>query len=637
MCMLQYYYLCPSKTACPLLGALKQSGKVVVMNWRKILFLWLVCLAGIPVVYASPDNEAKVLRERYERGALTAYDLLLKYDTIILAERYNRKATSVLEHYKLVAFSNPMWVEKQFDYYDYAAMNAMSVGDMGRAMFNNYKLLDLAICKRNAARILRAYQFQVVTYGSCGLDERTLESFSKIKPVCDYAAMHARAFTAYLDKLSQIVVIYGGALVVYENEGKLKEISRLRQMLHNIDEAAATHPDYLDEKNLHIRYFKTLSDCVYYNVSGDAAQEHAALFRLMNVVTGKELNPSRKLPLALFSYYRLWYFHQVKGSTDSAAYYHQKYVDGGGETMPDIFMAEYYSWQADLEKKLGHEDKSASILANGMKTMDTVVKRAMRLQSNNMISQIESFMAREKLLHAEQRSTQLFYRMLIVALVLVILLLLVLVAFMAFRVRQRKKLANIRQELARNLHDQVGPMLFYSRLIAENALAKDEMARKVDLRKLGGHLSDIMLMVRDIAHEMKSNKTCFTTDLVDEVRKVLAENQDISGISFALNGQLEKKKLPLSAYNQLLLVIYELINNTLKHSGADTIRVDFALHKSTLSIGYMDNGMGFAEEQCLLKGIGLENIRERVALLRGRFQLERSSSAYKIEISIPIN
>jgi|GEM_PF-5473688 len=606
------------------------------MYRRIILFLWVLWLAGITGARALSVSDALVWRQQYEQGRIKADELLRKYDSLFLERRYRDSVAPVLDHYKMLVFSNPLWVEKQFDYYDYAAMAALAEGDLGKALFNNYKLVDLAICRRDPARILRAYQFQVLAYGSSGIDERTLEAYSRIKPVCDYAALNAPAFIDHMDNLGKVVLVYGGALVAFEADANVAGVKEVREMLHRIDQAAVASPQYLDPDHFRFRYFACLADCVYENIAGNAAAAHASLLRLKEIVEDTAIPPAKSHPLRLFSYYRLWHFHLDKGSADSASYYCNLYSDNGGTNMPDIYLPQYYNAVSRLEYKLGHHKEAEAILINGMKKMDTVIRHAMTVQSNNFITQIEAGMEREKLLKAEQKSSQLFYRMLVVALALVIILLVVLLVMMQQRSRQRKRLTRVKQEMARNLHDQVGPMLFYSKLLAEGALDKDESARKLDLHKLGTHLSGVMHMVRDLSHEMKSDKTYFTTDLEAQMLKVLNEYEGISGMAFGISSHADKAKLPLSTYNQLLAVLYELVNNTLKHSGADLIALDFTTGKGRLLITYTDNGSGFDPVKVPPAGIGLENIRERVSLLRGRFELGQSGKGFRAEITIPI-
>ena len=66
--------------------------------------------------------------------------------------------------------------------------------------------------------------------------------------------------------------------------------------------------------------------------------------------------------------------------------------------------------------------------------------------------------------------------------------------FMVYRSGQERRILNLRLQLARNFHDEIGPMLLYA-----NVLAK-----KQQNEELRGQIGLIMDAVRNIAHDLKS-------------------------------------------------------------------------------------------------------------------------------------
>jgi signal transduction histidine kinase len=69
----------------------------------------------------------------------------------------------------------------------------------------------------------------------------------------------------------------------------------------------------------------------------------------------------------------------------------------------------------------------------------------------------------------------------------------------------------------------------------------------------------------------------------------------------------------------------ELINNSVRHSGASRIEIDLNKHEKFITLQFYDNGRGF--ETSLLesedtKGTGLSNIETRVRSVDGVFILE---------------
>lgn len=81
-------------------------------------------------------------------------------------------------------------------------------------------------------------------------------------------------------------------------------------------------------------------------------------------------------------------------------------------------------------------------------------------------------------------------------------------------------------------------------------------------------------------------------------------------------------------------IIQELINNSIKHGNASKVSVLLNQTDTGFTIFYSDNGSGFDLKTINKKiGIGLQNIKSRVAILNGTFTIESTSkkgSVFKI-------
>jgi len=84
----------------------------------------------------------------------------------------------------------------------------------------------------------------------------------------------------------------------------------------------------------------------------------------------------------------------------------------------------------------------------------------------------------------------------------------------------------------------------------------------------------------------------------------------------------------------------EIINNTVKHSGASGMDISFKVIKQQLVIDSKDNGKGFEKEQIAqgkYTGNGMRNIVRRVELLKGSLYLETSpGNGVHFTIEIPL-
>ena len=73
---------------------------------------------------------------------------------------------------------------------------------------------------------------------------------------------------------------------------------------------------------------------------------------------------------------------------------------------------------------------------------------------------------------------------------------------------------------------------------------------------------------------------------------------------------------------ELFRVIQELITNAIKHSGADEIYVQLITDAEGLTIVVEDMGVGFDMAKLKSKGIGLQNLKNRIEKIGGIYHLE---------------
>ena len=71
----------------------------------------------------------------------------------------------------------------------------------------------------------------------------------------------------------------------------------------------------------------------------------------------------------------------------------------------------------------------------------------------------------------------------------------------------------------------------------------------------------------------------------------------------------------------LYRVIGELINNSMKHSGATLLTLGLTYADDTVTIDYSDNGKGFDTAAVLDTGMGLSNITARIQSLKGTVEI----------------
>ena len=70
----------------------------------------------------------------------------------------------------------------------------------------------------------------------------------------------------------------------------------------------------------------------------------------------------------------------------------------------------------------------------------------------------------------------------------------------------------------------------------------------------------------------------------------------------------------------LYRIVQELINNIIRHSGANSALVQLSRHTNILSLTIEDNGKGF-KTTGKMKGTGLQSVKKRVEAMNGQMEI----------------
>ena len=184
-----------------------------------------------------------------------------------------------------------------------------------------------------------------------------------------------------------------------------------------------------------------------------------------------------------------------------------------------------------------------------------------------------------------------------------------------------------RARLARDLHDGLGSMLTGARL---NLL---EMKKGAILEYAGLESFDNVLGLIDRSvQEMRRVAHHLMPDSLSRYGLKLAVNDfcnAIPSVTFSYFGN--EARLDSKMEVMIYRVIHELVNNALKHSGADRIMVQIMQEPNRIAFTIQDNGCGF-DHDAVVTGMGLHNIRNRVASYNGIFDIDS-----KIGVGTEIN
>jgi signal transduction histidine kinase len=199
-----------------------------------------------------------------------------------------------------------------------------------------------------------------------------------------------------------------------------------------------------------------------------------------------------------------------------------------------------------------------------------------------------------------------------------------------------------RSQVANQLHDVAGSLLSAAKLnlssMGEKELLMNEQM-KFHLRKTEEAVSMVSDMVRNLSHALSPvmlEKVGFKTSLEKVVAIVNASGK--VNIQLLLIG-FEKYEPGLTKYYTALYgIIYELLNNIVKHSAAKNVLVQVIEHSDCFSLVVEDDGIGIAPELIWKKQtLGIAGIRSKIDSLKGFIAFDNNKpQGLIVIIEIPI-
>lgn len=197
-----------------------------------------------------------------------------------------------------------------------------------------------------------------------------------------------------------------------------------------------------------------------------------------------------------------------------------------------------------------------------------------------------------------------------------VLLLTAIVFFLLWQsVRQKRQTALVlaklegeqseRVRIARDLHDRLGGLLTALRIrISEKSDGPDDSDLSL--------LDEAIREMRNVSHHLLPDSLS-RYGLRTALRDYCATMRNVS---FSFSGEERR----IAHEETLYCIAYELVNNAVKSAKAQHIRVQLLAAEDYTAVNVSDDGIGLGETD-IEQGIGLSNIRERLAAIGGRLDI----------------
>lgn len=192
-----------------------------------------------------------------------------------------------------------------------------------------------------------------------------------------------------------------------------------------------------------------------------------------------------------------------------------------------------------------------------------------------------------------------------------------------------------RRKIGEDLHDELGPMLSYARMLLSQIHTENETQAETQ-KRVEQALQESLSAVRTISFGLVppdfSNKT------LEQAVNTLCERLTVSGsVNYSLDIDPVTNTLPEEKRLHVYRIIQELVHNSVRHSGCSHIAIK--LHsqpeQNEIILNYTDNGRGLDTKNAK-HGIGMSNIRNRASLLGGKISFPDVEKGFSFLFKFPV-
>ncbi|WP_158552616.1 sensor histidine kinase [Spirosoma telluris] len=202
--------------------------------------------------------------------------------------------------------------------------------------------------------------------------------------------------------------------------------------------------------------------------------------------------------------------------------------------------------------------------------------------------------------------------------------------FFQYRLRQYMRLQRVRENIARDLHDDMGSYLSSISMLSQSVLniaQKDPQHARFLVDKIGETARQVMDSMSDIIWSVNPENDSMSQIVVRmrDVATDLLGDQD-SSLHMNIDETVSQIHLPLEQRRDFFLIYKEALTNIAKYASASHVWIHLQRNGPTLVLTMQDDGVGFDTSQSVgrnpLGGNGLKNIRARAEKLGGTLTIQ---------------
>lgn len=173
------------------------------------------------------------------------------------------------------------------------------------------------------------------------------------------------------------------------------------------------------------------------------------------------------------------------------------------------------------------------------------------------------------------------------------------------------------QNISEEIHDNIGQSLTVAKLHIHDMTSDNFQERGQTIKEI---ITRTLMELRNLSRTL-NGEFILKEGIRQSVARELEWIQSGGSIQCNLTGSIPYHCLDPTGEIIVFRCIQEALSNAIKHAEAGRIDVDMTHRSGRLRITIADNGIGLPREKNIQKGLGMENMKKRIALLNGRVDL----------------
>lgn len=227
----------------------------------------------------------------------------------------------------------------------------------------------------------------------------------------------------------------------------------------------------------------------------------------------------------------------------------------------------------------------------------------------------------------------------VIALVLIVVIALLLINRyrLSNRAKRQAEIEQMRNAIARDLHDDIGSTLSTINIISKIAMKQNPSGDNLHLSRIAEQSANMMESMSDMVWSINPindsiekvlvKMKIFASEILEpkNITARFSDKQSLTGLSL----DAEKRK-------NLFLIFKEAINNAAKYSAASEVEIALTQWEGKLTLSVLDNGKGF-DYKTVKEGNGLKNMETRAKALQATFKLSsKVDQGTHLRLEMPI-